>query len=831
MKLNFLGGAYEIGASCILVKIDSKNILLDCGIRQSALKDPLPNFRTIQEYGGVDAIIISHAHMDHIGSLPIISKEYPQARIYMNNMTKDLVRVLLYDSIKVMNNREAEIPLYAETQVEDMLNRVFTINYEVEFPIFDNIKLTFYNAGHIAGAACVYIQSSEGALFYSGDFSIFPQKSIEGAKIPRLRPDVAIFESTYGDKLHANRELEEQRLINLAAECINNKGKMLIPAFALGRSQEILLILKRAINKKQLSKVNIYVDGMVRNINSVYKLNPLFLKNTLGKKVLKGIEPFYDNNVKKINKKEERDTILQSDESCIIVSSSGMLTGGPSTYYAEKIAPMENGYIVITGYQDEESPGRKLLNLYDADEDKRVLSIGEKSIPVKCKVEKVGLSAHGDKGEIKALINLLSPKNLFLVHGDGDVIDSLGTEISMELNSNVFVPRCGEDFHIVIKKPRKQWKKSLPHTLNKKEEFNENNLETLWNFIREYYGEKLFTIEELLYIWSGNSKIKVSCIENMQKLIVPSIYFQSDNKRLFLFKVANKEDVEEALKPKELKPNELNGLIENYFSQYNYKKASLIYDHKKIILNFDFPKTVDSSIYNNIELFQKESHWNVEINTVLNNNAAEALIRNLLKEADIKKISFMLSDGKVIVNLNSPYELKNEQDIFRETTGYKLKILYGEMKSDSVNSDDNSTFTTNSNFVMEQNEALKSIDENFENEDFKPYKKGIKNNSLGKYIELSFITPNIGRKYAEKIEKLSHATGWNIGISKSVNMNEIINIASSLCTKKGIVLKKNPSFNSALLTVTLKLQNTKNINLESLKEEFETKTGCNIIFL
>jgi hypothetical protein len=125
----------------------------------------------------------------------------------------------------------------------------------------------------------------------------------------------------------------------------------------------------------------------------------------------------------------------------------------------------------------------------------------------------------------------------------------------------------------------------------------------------------------------------------------------------------------------------------------------------------------------------------------------------------------------------------------------------------------------------------KSIDENFENEDFKPYKKGIKNNSLGKYIELSFITPNIGRKYAEKIEKLSHATGWNIGISKSANMNEIINIASSLCTKKGIVLKKNPSFNSALLTVTLKLQNTKNINLESLKEEFETKTGCNIIFL
>lgn len=214
---------------------------MDSGLRQSVSKDPMPDFRSIQEQGGVDGIIISHAHLDHIGTLPIISKEYPNARIYMNNMTKDLVRVLLYDSLKIMNNREAEIPLYAEIDVENMLNRIFTINYEVEFEILEDIRLTFYNAGHIAGASCVYLKGKEGAVFYSGDFSIFSQKSVEGAKVPKLRPDIGIFETTYGDKLHSNREVEEARLLDIVNECIDKKGKMIIPAFALGRHRKLYL--------------------------------------------------------------------------------------------------------------------------------------------------------------------------------------------------------------------------------------------------------------------------------------------------------------------------------------------------------------------------------------------------------------------------------------------------------------------------------------------------------------------------------------------------------------------------------------------------------------
>ena len=162
MKLHFLGGAMEIGGSCIYLRIADKGILMDAGIRQSGSKDPIPDFRTIQEQGGLDAILISHAHMDHIGTLPIISKAYPYAPIYMTAMTADLTRVLLYDSLKIMNNRENEIPHYSEQDVLAMLVRIRTAGYQTPLPILDGFTLTLYPAGHIAGASCIYLATEEG---------------------------------------------------------------------------------------------------------------------------------------------------------------------------------------------------------------------------------------------------------------------------------------------------------------------------------------------------------------------------------------------------------------------------------------------------------------------------------------------------------------------------------------------------------------------------------------------------------------------------------------------------------------------------------------------
>jgi predicted metal-dependent RNase len=827
VKISFLGGAREVGGSCILLNISNKNILLDCGIRQSSSKDPIPDFKIIQESGGVDAIIISHAHMDHIGCLPIISKEYPMARIYANLMTKDLMKVLLYDSLKIMNNREMEIPLYAEKDVKSMLNRVFPINYMVEFSIFEHIKLCFYAAGHIAGASCIYLKSPEGTVLYSGDFSIFSQRTVDGLKLPKLRPDIGIFETTYGDKLHSNREVEEEKLVDIVNECIVKGGKMLIPAFALGRAQEIILIIKRAMNKGLIKGVKVYVDGMIRDINRVYKLNPVYLKNSLGKKIFRGIEPFYDGNIIPVENRDTREKIIEGRESCVIISSSGMLTGGFSQYYAEKLAPLESSYIVITGYQDEESPGRKLLNLLE-EEDKK-LELNGKLIPVRCSVKKVGLSAHGDKEEIKSLIKMLSPRNIFMVHGDEKVIESFSKEISCEARARVYSPKCGESYHINVNNPRKQLSRQIAKIMGEEGSLSRMDMEKLWRFVASSYGQKFFTAEELAFIWTGeeNSSSDLEVISNFQQKLMESIYFENDVKRLFMFKAKPEHEVAELLRPRELKPNELNDLVDKYFGSFKFKKAGFIYGQKKVVLNFDFPIVVEKRIYDVIKKFKNDVGWNVEISSSVNINEASNIISRMLYGADIRKISYRLDENRVEVNLNSNFHVdKKVVDEFAKNTGLQLIFKFPvETICEKITTESDKSCSP-----MEQNKALNFIDREFESREFKPYRKSIRSDESGKYIELSFITPVIGKKYEKYIERLEDSTGWNIKISDGINQNQIINEVKLLCGIKNIELKKSPSFNMIDSTVTLKLKNSESEEkIQWIKQKIEHDTGCPVI--
>ncbi len=828
MDIQFLGGALEIGGSAILLHIDGKNILLDAGIRQGMSKDPLPNYRVIQECGGLDAIIISHAHLDHIGSLPVISKEYPAARIYMNHMTMDLVRVQLYDSLKVMNNREAEIPLYAEQDVISTLNRIFPIGYEVKFPIFDDIYLTFYNAGHIAGASFCYIQGKEGTLFYSGDFSTFSQKSIEGAKLPKLRPDVAIVESTYGDRLHSNREIEEKALVDFVHEAVENNGKVLIPAFALGRAQEVILILKSALNKGQLKNVKVYVDGLVRDVNRVYNRNPIYLKKSLGKKVLKGLEPFYDDNIIEVKPNDSREELLK-EEQAVFVASSGMLTGGPSTYYAEKIAPMENGYIAITGYQDEESPGRQLLDLLESKEEEPYLKLNGVGFPVKGQIKKIGLSAHSDKSEIKGLIERLSARNVILVHGNNEVVKSLGQEIAADYKGRIYTPECGEQIHIEIRNPRKQLKKHIPYVMNHSEELSEKLMPYFYEYVREHYGNGLFTLEELYYIWHGVKCYEDEQIKEFKTLILTSVYFESDARRLFLWKSRNEQDIEEDLKGKELNQQQLTVIIEELFKEYPYKKISFNMEQKKVQLVFDFPHAVDSSIDAAMNRFHEQTGWNLGINETMNNNAAESLIMSYFSRDNVLKISFHMVTRQVQVVLNQvPASIHDIIKEFHEKTGWELMIpSLNPVNVKSTVQNQDYYKAADPSKAVEQNDALYLIDYAFEAEMHKPYKKSIKQIEGRKYIELAFITPYVGRMYSGKIQDLTRQTGWDIAISDKVNQMELINIVRTLCYKYQIVIKKNPSYHPENMSIRIDIISGQE-GLAGARKEFKAMTGCEL---
>lgn len=810
MKLVYLGGAREVGASSILINLDGYKILLDCGIRQKKSKDKLPDFSQITSFGGIDAIIVSHAHMDHIGSLPIISKEYPGAKIYMNRMTMELSRVLLYDSLKIMNYQEGELPIFNEDDVLNMFERVVLVPFQQEKKIFGSLSLTFYMAGHIAGASAIYLKSKEGTIFYTGDYSLFSQYTVSGLSIPKLRPDIVISEATYGDRLHSNREIEELKLIDKVSEIINNGGKVLIPAFALGRSQEVLLILKKAFNKKMLKKVNVYVDGMIRNINNVFLNHPLYLKESLGKKILKGKEVFYDDNIIRVDDDNLRKNIVLSKEPCVIIASSGMLSGGMSEYYAGALVTNSKNGIILTGYQDEESNGSVLLNLLDEPSEKRILKLNGNICNVVCQIEKVGLSAHADKQEMKSLFSNLMPKSIILGHSDEMIIDKFASEVTGELNVNVYVPRVGDVLDLEIKNPRKQVDYKLEHLYS-----GNGEIEDFYKFIKDKYSDRLFTKEDLAYIYYGKSPSEED-ISLLTNKLISSVYFTQDKRRYFLFKISDELDIVKE-SDKEITSQEIEEIIKTELCDFPIKKISYFLNENRVVLTFDFPRVISGDFDEKVKGIYDKTGIIIEKNSNINNLACENVIKSVLGIDNVDKISYLPVLDKFRVKVYDKLDEKVDEIV--NTIGYDVELVL----TNRVEKVAGPIFLTGEK--LEQNEALNYIDNCFSDKKHKPYKKSFKNGN----IVLSFISYEIGCLYLDEINMISRDINWVIELNRSANMNMIFSELDVLLEKHNFVKVKNPSYLVNENKVMVMLKDSSLLQVDDLKKEFLEITGLELI--
>jgi uncharacterized protein len=280
MKITFLGGADEVGASGILIETAGRRVLIDCGIRPSPkaygglAADQLPDLSQLE--GGLDAILVTHAHTDHTGALELVLERYPDAPVYATAPTFALTRVLHQDSRRIMQSRldeEGELPLFDDVAAERLMSAFVPVPFKTRLTVAEGLAATFFPAGHIAGAAMIGLESTEGNLLISGDISISPQRTVDGARPPAFRPDAFIVESTYGGRLHANRAVQERKLVETVAQVTAAGGKVLIPAFALGRAQEILLILDEYQRRGELPAVPVWADGMVRAICQAYPLS------------------------------------------------------------------------------------------------------------------------------------------------------------------------------------------------------------------------------------------------------------------------------------------------------------------------------------------------------------------------------------------------------------------------------------------------------------------------------------------------------------------------------------------------------------------------------
>ena len=396
MNVHFLGGADEVGASCTLIKIEGQRILVDAGIRMGAAS-PLPDLDAV---GTLDAVLVTHAHTDHTGALPVLVKRLPAGvKMYGTPATKEIAGVLLSDAAKP--KQDGKPPLYSPKDVTAALRRMKGVRWQKPVLLCDGVTATWIPAGHILGAAMSYIEGRRESILMTGDVSGVDQLTIPGMVVPEYRPDVMVMESTYGNRNHGARSEQEDKLVSDVAEVIAAGGKVLIPAFAVGRSQEIILILKRAMQRNQILEFPVFVDGMVQKVNAVY--------SKFGKNL-----SFYSDSdtIRPVPRDADRDNV-SSWEPCCIVASSGMLNGGRSCGYAEHLAGDPANLIAIAGYQAAGTPGCALL-----DRKPKVKLNGGQHVNVVCKVKRYSLSAHADRDELTELVQSVQPCRLFLVHGD-----------------------------------------------------------------------------------------------------------------------------------------------------------------------------------------------------------------------------------------------------------------------------------------------------------------------------------------------------------------------------------------------------------------------------
>ena len=279
----------------------------------------------------------------------------------------------------------------------------------------------------------IYIEGKRESILMTGDVSVADQLTIPGLKVPDwCRPDVMVMESTYGNRQHKDRAQQEAALIRDVIQVIKgDDGKVLIPAFAVARSQEVILVLKDAMEREGIP---VYVDGMVQKVSDVYS-----------RRINKN---FYSEFVQKVGSNEKRDHISSvSGPPCCIIASSGMLNGGRSNYYAERLAGDPKNLIAITGYQAKGNPGDELLELKKKPEEDRVLKLDEQEVSIKCNVKQYSLSAHADQKQLADLVEILKPNTCFLVHGDDCARKKLAESVrDRSLNVDVRLPKNGGEY-------------------------------------------------------------------------------------------------------------------------------------------------------------------------------------------------------------------------------------------------------------------------------------------------------------------------------------------------------------------------------------------------
>ena len=447
IRISYLGSGRQVGRSCLLLQTPESRVLLDCGVDVASDQYPYPYLEAPEfKIDELDAVIVSHAHVDHSGFVPYLFKYGYKGPVYCTEPTRDVMSLMLIDFVKIQRS-EGKDPIFTTEDIKEMVKHTITLEYDKVTDVTPDVRITLYNAGHILGSAMVHLHVGNGLhnILYSGDQKYGRTSLLDPAVTIFPRLETLLLESTYGGKesVMPERQTSDEELNKIVHSTIKRGGKVLIPTLGVGRSQEIMIVIESMVRRGIMDKIPVFIDGLVWDVTAIHTAYPEFLNNSIKKLIFhKDQNPFLSDIFKRVGSQEERMKIIEETGPCVVLATSGMLQGGPSIEYLRHLADNKKNSMIFVNYQGEGSLGRRIQR----GEREYMVNNGSKSevVQIKLEVHTVeGFSGHSSRTQ---LLNFVAkceprPKKIIVNHGESSRCLDLASSLHKNFRLETIAPR------------------------------------------------------------------------------------------------------------------------------------------------------------------------------------------------------------------------------------------------------------------------------------------------------------------------------------------------------------------------------------------------------
>ncbi len=454
VRMTSLGGFREVGRSSALLMTKDSKVLIDCGVRFSQDEGtPYLNVPEVLPFDSIDALVLTHAHLDHSGLVPLLFKYGFDGPVYCTAPTRDLSSLLLIDYLKVAYGEGKTAP-YDSSHIREMVKHCIPLRYGDTTDIAPDLRLTLQNAGHILGSSIAHFHVGDGLhnIAFSGDMKYEKTWLFSPAhdNFPRL--ETLVLESTYGARndFQPSRKMAKNLLKDIITRAFDRGGKVLIPVFAVGRSQEVMIVLEQLMSNDQIQRTPAYLDGMIWEATAIHTAYPEYLNANLRNKIFqRGENPFLSEIFQNVDHVEKRAEVIESPDPCIVLATSGMLNGGPVMEYFKHWAEDARNTMVFVGYQAEGTLGRRVQRGWTEvpfTERGKVITIKVRMQNETCE----GFSGHSDRKQLTNFVHSINPKpeRVVVVHGEESKVLELSSHLHRKFNIETRAPKILETIRL-----------------------------------------------------------------------------------------------------------------------------------------------------------------------------------------------------------------------------------------------------------------------------------------------------------------------------------------------------------------------------------------------